>query len=235
MSAAPRSSAKRSPSPCDHGFARSRSGAAGWMCSATSSSEAANPPVARITGPSGICDTPKRTSRASSSVSPRGSKRFPTVLGLPVSSQTTGAPSETSHAIASSSRSQTIRCSVSSPSGHSRRKSSHSRWRQTTQDESSIEPPARVPFSVCSTSQPSSRRRAAATRPAIPAPATATPELTSARTSACARRTRCARARGPTGTRRTCSRRRRPTRLRSRAPAPRRRLRPPSRRAARGD
>ena len=37
-----------------------------------------------------------------------------------------------------------------------------------------MEPPARVPFSTTRGSCPSSRRRAAATRPAIPAPATVT-------------------------------------------------------------
>jgi hypothetical protein len=42
--------------------------------------------------------------------------------------------------------------------------------RQITQLDSSMEPPTRVPFSSTTGSTPSSRRRAAATRPAIPAP-----------------------------------------------------------------
>jgi len=45
-------------------------------------------------------------------------------------------------------------------------------WRHTNPLESSIEPPGRSPFSSTTTSAPSSRARAAAHSPAIPAPAT---------------------------------------------------------------
>ena len=53
-----------------------------------------------------------------------------------------------------------MRCSAGSPPGHSARKRSKSRWRQITPLDSSIEPPARSPFSRSST------RGAAAPRPA---------------------------------------------------------------------
>ena len=64
---------------------------------------------------------------------------------------------------------------------------------------------------------PSSRARAAADRPAMPAPAM----TTAARIPACARRTRCARAPAPTRRPHACSLRRRRCR-RCRAPRPRR-------------
>src|SRR5215467_14287516 len=84
------------------------------------------------------------------------------------------APSDSSQRSESSSPPQISRCSSSSPPGHSARNPSHSRCRHTTQEERSIEPPAREPFSTTRGSCPSWRRRAAATRPAIPAPATVT-------------------------------------------------------------
>ena len=62
--------------------------------------------------------------------------------------------------------------STGSPAGHSCRNSSALRCLQITPLESSIDPPARSPFSRTSGAAPSSRARAAATRPAIPAPAT---------------------------------------------------------------
>ena len=71
-----------------------------------------------------------------------------------------------------SRRSWTRRWSTGSPPGHSRRKSSRSRCRQTTPLESSIEPPGRSPFSRTSTRAPRAAASAAATSPAIPAPAT---------------------------------------------------------------
>ena len=95
------------------------------------------------------------------------------------------------------------------------------RCRQTTQLESSIEPPARSPFSCTVTSAPSWRARAAAR--GRPSPRRRSRSTTRARTSACARRTRSSRAPGPTRTRRTCSARRRRRRPRRAAPSRRRR------------
>ena len=113
-----------------------------------------------------------RRSPASASTSPRGSNRLPIVRGLPVSSHTTGAPRATSHVdrIVEPLPDEPLQPLVAA--GHSRGTSSNSRWRKITHDESSIEPPARVPFSRTTTARPSSRSRAAATSPAMPAPAT---------------------------------------------------------------
>ena len=60
-------------------------------------------------------------------VRPAGSKRLPTVRGLPVSCSTTGAPRDSSHSIASSRRSTITRCSTGSPAGHSSWKASSER------------------------------------------------------------------------------------------------------------
>ena len=155
VNAAPRARACSSPPPVDHGLPRRRSGAAGRMCSATSAADAANPPVASTVGsllPPGS-SLPRRRLPAGSaatrvSTSPRGSKRTPVVSGLPVSSATTGAPSARSHRAPSSSRSQTSRCSAASPPGHSRAEVVEAACRQTTPDDSSIEPPGARPALV---------------------------------------------------------------------------------------
>ena len=121
----------------------------GWMCSATrlcvSLKAAGRQDRRRLRCGFGEANVTRR--RTSVSVRPRGSNLLPTVRGLPVSCSTTGAPSDSNHAIPSSSCSQTTRWSGSSPAGHSARNSSHSRKRQMTQLERSIEPPGRVPFS----------------------------------------------------------------------------------------
>ena len=92
--------------------------------------------------------------------------------GLPVSAATTGAPGTAATRAPSSSRSHTSRCSAGSPRG-TRAGSRRSRGAATTTpDESSIEPPARVPCSSTTGRAPSSAARTAAQSPAMPAPAT---------------------------------------------------------------
>ncbi len=144
---------------------------------------------------SAVSGVSSSTSRASSAVSARGSYRRPTVRGFPVSVQTGSAPSDSSHASASSSRSQTSRCSSASPAGHSLRKSSHSRWRQTTPLDSSIEPPA--PRSLLDHARPQAELARPRRGDETGHPGAGDDQLRSARTSACARRTRCGRASGP--------------------------------------
>ena len=144
-------------------------------------SRTGKPPVARTSGSSGrvsgsgprprpVWTSP--TARTSASVRPRGSKRRPTVRGFFVSAATSGAPSDSSQSSESSSRSTISRWSRGSPFGHSRRKSASEGYRQMTPLDSSIEPPGRSPFSSTVAATPSSRARAAAHRPAMPAPAT---------------------------------------------------------------
>src|SRR6266540_45746 len=175
VSAAPRACASDSPSPSLHGAARRSS-------PRSRASLAPNPPVARTTGSASkaTSGSPSRTApatRTSACVRLRGSKRLPFVRGFPVWRSTTDAPSRSSHSSDSSSRSNTSRCSSSSPPGHSARNSSSVRWRQIIPLESSIDPPGRSPFSSKTAGTPSSRRRVAATSPPIPAPATVTNEL----------------------------------------------------------
>src|SRR3954452_172634 len=140
---------------------------------------APKPPVARTTGvPSaGSSRSAERkwgvpAARVSVATRPSTSNRRPVVRGLSVSRSVTGAPSASSQSRSASRRSNTRRCSWGSPSGHSARKSSKRRWRQTTPLESRIDPPARGSFSSSRTTAPRRRACAAATRPAMPAPAT---------------------------------------------------------------
>ena len=153
--------------PCSTGSrAASARARVGVTCRATRSRSAWKPPVASTTGtPAGssASGSPSRTSRPPRAPAPRSaarvSNRAPVVRGLPVSRCSGRAPSDSSQARSASRRSNTVRCSSGSPPGHSARKRSKSRWRQITPLESSIEPPARSPFSRSTT-----RRRAA--RPA---------------------------------------------------------------------
>ena len=223
---APRATAHANPSPSLHGLARSSR-------PRSRAKRPANPPVARIRASGNTW--PSRTSpaaRTSASVSPAVSKRQPTVRGFPVSRSSTGAPRASSQASASSSPSTTRACRAGSPAGHSARNSSSERCRQTTPLDSSIEPPARSPFSWTTASTPSSRARAAATRPARPAPATSS-RVRRARRRACARRTRASPGRAPRRRLPGCSARRRRRRSRCRAPRPRRCAPRPSRRGRR--
>ena len=109
--------------------------------------------------------------RPASRSSARVSKRLPIVRGLPVSCSRTGAPSDSSHCDG-----LVELLDDQSPAARGRRRGTRhgssraSRWRQMTPLERSIEPPGRSPFSRTSGSAPSSRARAAATRPAMPAP-----------------------------------------------------------------
>src|SRR3954447_15239814 len=140
---------------------------------------AAKPPVASTTGvplPGSSRKAERKrggpAARVSAATTPSTSNRRPVVRGLSVSRSVTGAPSASSQSRSASRRSNTRRCSSGSPSGHSARKSSKRRWRQTTPLESRIDPPARGSFSSTSTAAPRRRACAAATRPAMPAPAT---------------------------------------------------------------
>src|SRR4051812_36692041 len=170
----------RSPSPVEPGAARSSTwSASGGTCSRSSSRLAPKPPVARMSGPppseGSTTGAPSRASPAaatSASVSPSGAKRSPVVSGLPVSRSTTGAPSDSSQRRSSSRRSKRTRWRRSSPPGQSARKRPKSRWRQITPLDSRIDPPAWSSFSSTSGRAPRRRASAAATRPAMPAPAT---------------------------------------------------------------
>src|SRR5215212_5636859 len=140
---------------------------------------AAKPPVASTTAvPSPGSSRKAERKRAgpaawlSAATRPSTSNRRPAVRGLPVSRSITGAPSASSQSRSASRRSNTVRCSSGMPPGHSARKSSKRRWRQTTPLESRIDPPARGSFSSSRTTAPRRRACAAATRPAMPAPAT---------------------------------------------------------------
>src|SRR3954447_10148061 len=140
---------------------------------------AAKPPVASTTGvplPGSSRKAERKrggpAARVSAATTPSTSNRRPVVRGLSVSRSVTGAPSASSQSRSASRRSNTRRCSSGSPSGHSARKSSKRRWRQTTPLESRIDPPARGSFSSSRTPAPRRRACAAATRPAMPAPAT---------------------------------------------------------------
>src|ERR687897_248603 len=178
----------RSPSPVLPGAARrSAWSASGVTCARSRPRLAANPPVARISGtppgasPSGSSSStpPGEPLRAwppaastSARVRPSGSKRTPVVSGFPVSRAVTETPSDSSQSMSPSKRSNSRRWRRSSPSGHSSRKLPNSRCRQMTPLDSSIEPPGRSSFSRTSGCAPRLRASAAATRPAIPAPAT---------------------------------------------------------------
>ena len=96
-----------------HGFARSSR-----PCS--SQSRFANPPQAEhraATARRQAAASPARRRRASSAVSARGSYRRPTVRGYPVSVQTGSAPSDSSHARPSSSRSRRAAAAPRRPPG----------------------------------------------------------------------------------------------------------------------
>ena len=106
---------------------------------------AGNPPVASTSGGSRLGGSgrsaARRRPRARAPPSgSRGSKRLPVVRGLGVSSQTTSGPSETEplERLVEAVEDEPLEALVAA--GHSRRKSSNVRWRQTTQLESSIEP-----------------------------------------------------------------------------------------------
>ena len=97
--------------------------------------------------------------------------------------------------------------------GHSLRNASQSRWRQITPLESSMEPPARSPFSSSSTSAPRARASAAAARPPSRRPRPRGRARSDARAPrparswACARRTRCGCGPDPRGRPPACWRR----------------------------
>ena len=114
---------------------------------------------------SGVSSRISPARRTSASVSRRGSNRVPIVRGFPVSRRTGAAPTDSSQARPSSSRSTISAWSAGSPDGHSARKSASDRWRQTTPLERSIEPPGRSP-----SPGPSPRRRALEAGQQRPAP-----------------------------------------------------------------
>ena len=154
---------------------RSRWSACALTCSRRSAREAAKPPVASTSGASSGSSRSgleSRSSPAASATSARvrrsGSKRMPVVSSLPVSRATTGAPSDSSQVRSPSTRSNSSRCSSGSPPGHSARKRSNSRWRQTTPLDRRIDPPGRSSFSNTTGVAPRRRASAAATRPAMP-------------------------------------------------------------------
>ena len=138
---------------------------------------AGKPPVARTSG-----SASSETTRATERGSPRAPKRWSARRGRsaarscagcrcpPTTGGRRGAPS---HASQSSSRSQINRWRRSRRSGTRLGTRSKRRCRQTTQLERSIEPPARSPFSYSVASSAELAGRAAATSPAIPAPAIA--------------------------------------------------------------
>ena len=139
VAAAPRirpQSQRRRPDGC----ARRRGSASPWK-----------PPVARIVGLR-LRSPPRRTSPASARRASRSGRAdrsaCRSVRGLPVSCSTTGAPSDSSHAMPVVELLPDDALQRSSPAGHSARKSSHSRKRQMTQLDSSIEPPGTRSFLV---------------------------------------------------------------------------------------
>ncbi len=225
MSAPPRESHSASPAPSLHGFARSSRPS--LFRERLAQAAGREHESARRRRPAAASRARRRARAARSARAGRTACR--SCAGSAVSSQTGSAPSETSQSSASSSRSQMSRWSASSPAGHSARKSSHSTWRQMTQLESSIEPPGRVPFSISARPQAELARPCGADEPGHAGTCDQHP-ATSARTSACARRTRRARAPAPRGTRRACSAHRRRRRSRRRDLARRRCARPRSRR-----
>ena len=244
LSAAPRSSPCAQPvAGATTGSPRSRSGAAGRdvprdELAASPGSRRSRARAAPRVGPerrpkprlAGGAHERVRRARA-------GRSACPTVRGLPVSSQTTGAPSDRSQSSASSSRSQTSRCSSGSPSGHSARKSSNERYRQTTQRREQHRPARPVAL----LEQRTGRRRARAPAPARRGRPSRRRRPRRGMRHYVERERRlvldvldASRARAPRGRRRACSARRRSPRPRRRAPPPRRGAGRPSRRGRRG-
>ena len=146
------------------------------MCSRTRSRSPWKPPVASRSG-SGIR---RARSRRGASRPPRARARPSASAGRSAARPSADCPSPPrrprrraprSHASPSSRRSITSRCSSSSPPGHRARNVVEVAVPPDDARREEHRPAGRSPFSYTTASRPSSRARAAAQRPAMPAPA----------------------------------------------------------------